>query len=292
MNLENAKSVVYDGGRVIGLKNDDMVKLSNQYENSRESSFTAVDDIINPVIESVGSGQPEIVASEVIPEQPTHDQSLVEPTVLDNPVSGFVQQTPVVEAPTIQAVEQPSIYPDAPQSVETTPDVPVMPSVEPAMPASNEQPYVSVPPVSFVDEVQGGQTMYDNSNLDTPQTFFDRVEQGVSNGTGVQEELNNNSYVNQDPAILLIDNVKKVVEDKNSMIQALSDKVTVLENQLKVSEEARRVAEAQRDAAHATLSQARQAETLQSQPQMQTQPQVQPQVQQGPTLTYQQQMYQ
>lgn len=256
MSLENAKSILNEASRVIGLKDSDMKKLSDQYEATRVSSFTADAAVVDPVIESVLEGQPEIVASEVVPEQVNQNIPLSnDGNNLESITPDFVQNAnPSVVEPVVSPVSEP-----------------VMPTIEPvSVPVMNNEVQM---PTQMMDDVQGGQSMFNASNLDTPQTFFDRVEQNANGGFTPEQPVNTN-YQSEDPAILLIDNVRKVIEDKNAMINALSDKVTLLENQLKVSEEARRVAEAQRDAAHATLSQARQAEVVNSQ---------------GPTLTYQQQ---
>lgn len=268
MSLENAKSILSTSLRVIGLKDTDMKKLSEQYESTKVSSFTADAAVVDPVIESVLEGQSEIVASEVVPEQISQTDNLTESNMFNGIMPESVSNVSSnIINPVIATVNEPSLEP-------------IMPTVNSAsMPVMNKEVQI---PSQAIDEVQGGQSMFDSSNLDTPQTFFNRVEQNLSDNHFVNQPINNN-YVTKDSAMILVDdlvknvgNVKQVLEDKCSMINALSEKVSLLENQLRISEEARRVAEAQRDAAHATLTQARQAETVSTA---------------GPTLTYQQQQY-
>lgn len=88
---------------------------------------------------------------------------------------------------------------------------------------------------------------------------------------GVTQSVESNGYVEEDPALILADNLIKLIEDKNRMIVALNGKIDVLTDQLRQSEEARKVSDAQRMAAETTLVEARQAETATG----------------GPTLVYQ-----
>lgn len=120
-----------------------------------------------------------------------------------------------------------------------------------------------------VEESQSTDVMAENNDvfstpvtgLDTPQTFFDREE---------QEEANL-SEKSEDPAMILANNLIKLIEDKNQMIKALNEKIDVMTEQLRQSEEARKVSDAQRVAAETTLAEARRAETADG----------------GPTLIYQ-----
>ncbi len=265
MNLENGK-VILDSFRVIGLKNSDMEKLFAASQK-QESSFSGVDQVIEaalaPDSETVVVTDAPKVEAPVMQVEP---QSFT-PGVADT-VSGFTAQPNMFDVPVEnQSVSEPqmNVMPNYNEPVFTQP-VP-----EQNMNVGMTPDFNNVYNNGYVEDVQGGpQVSVDN--LDTPQTFYDRVEQENSN----QVTQAQNDYYNQDPAILMVDNIKKVIEDKNSIIKDLSDRVNVLENQLRVSEEARKVSEAQRLAAETTLAEARRAESMNMS-------------QNGPVLTYQQQ---
>lgn len=239
MNLENSQ-VRLEGNRVIGLKDTDMKKLADAMQR-KESSFSAplteeaiIDGVVNQVEDLAPQGEeinPVMVDNHVVEEVP------VNPNIFDQGVPNYNE--PQLEVPK-------PIY---------------------------EQPQVS-------SDSNVGSTIFDNltepeiqinnngsNNLDTPQAFFNRVEQEEK----PQPEEPSFTTENDDPALIILDNLRKVISDKNTLINALNEKVKVLESQLKTSEDARKISEAQRDAAQTTLAQARQAETS------------------GPTLVYQQQ---
>lgn len=228
MNLENGK-VILDSFRVIGFKDIDKERLVQaMLRKEQESSFSVSSDVSEPSVQEV----------------------IVEP------LPQVVEETPIVNDQS-SLINQSNIFDQAPSFNSVSMETPV-------------QVVQEVPNMNFAnqfEDVQGGQSVVENTVLDTPQTFFDKVEQD-----NVQQ-----SYVNEDPAILLIDNIRKVVEDKNQLINALNDKIRVLEEQLRISEESRKVIDAQRIAAETTLAAARGAEVNN--------------INNGPTLTYQQQNY-
>lgn len=239
MNLETSK-VKLDSSRVIGLKSEDMQKLSEAY-SKKESSFTPNQEVkVEPFIQN----QPLV---EVVPE-------IMEG--INN--SQFQGETPEVrvEAPTyIQPLEE----------QKNEPDVFDIPVAEPIpMEESNMQT------MQMPEEIQGGMT----TELDTPQKFFDKVEIS-SNDPIITESANKNDNMNlyDDPALIMLDNLRDSIKSKNEMIKALNDKINVLENELSKANEARQVSEAQRVAAETTLAQAKNS-----------------QISGGPTLTYQQPM--
>lgn len=264
MNLENSK-VILDSYRVIGIKDTDKEKLISA-TMKKESSFTPTDAVSEPMIQD----QPIVeVVPEIMPEvtsNVTPEVTLVMPEVSSEPT--FVQ--PV--EPTLNEV--PEVVHEVTPEVTNMFDAPVD-SVNPVFP---EQPVTAEAEVTVEpsvvnpvmgEDVQGGNAM--TPELDTPQNFFDKVEQPANDTL----ESNASSY-SEDPAIIMIDNIRKVVEDKNEMIKALNDKIDVLTEQVKNLEEARKVSEAQRVAAETTLAQVRSAEIPNG----------------GPTLTYQQPAFQ
>ncbi len=250
-NLQGA--ILMEGSKVIGVKDEDKMRLiAAQEAKSSSSSFSAPqveeipvqeqtvivetpsEEVINDVVSSIESEQ---LGSVSVPETP---QSV---SIFDQTIPSY-EQTSTVQAPQMETV---------------TPLVEPVPVVENPTPVFESASILSEVPLPK-DET--------NNTLDTPQTFFDRTEKSTENNLDAQ------SYESTDPALILIGNLKEVVESKNRMIQILTDKVNALENQLSMSEEARKVLEAQKNAAESTLQAARNAETG------------------GPSLVYQQQNYQ
>lgn len=247
--------IVNEGSKVIGVKNDDMNRLAEaEVAKSSVSSFTTPqveeipvqeqtvivetpsEEVINDVVSSIDSEQ---MSSMVTPEEP-QSVNIFDQTI---PVSAY-EPTPAVQVPQMETVT---------------------PLVEPVQVVQEPTPVFESAPILSEVPLPKDET---NNTLDTPQTFFDRTEKSTENNLGAQ------SYETEDPGLILLGNLKEVVESKNRMIQILTDKVNALENQLSMSEEARKVLEAQKNAAESTLQAARTAETA------------------GPSLVYQQQNYQ
>ncbi len=263
MNLENGR-VILEDSRVIGIREGDKLALQKAAEK-KESSFTSSNE---PMIQD----QPIVqVVPEIMPDM--------------NPGYNNMQQ-PVVETPkVVEPIEpvvpsvQPMMQPDFGTQVSPTNifDTGVMNQNSSgdlnanAMKPNPVDLNVVQPSVNqfTFDEVQGGVTNNNSSELDTPQTFFDSVEKSNMN-TPSNFENSNASY--DDPAIIMLDNVRDIVNRKNQTIEALNKKIDFLQNQLNKAEEDRKVSEAQRMAAETTLAQARGVNPMQ-----------------GPSLVYQQQ---
>lgn len=245
--FENAQ-IINEGSRVIGLKEENMRQLIKaQEEKMQASSFSAAD---------------------VVDEIPVQEQTVIVETPQEEALS--VTTTPEKPAQVIssEVPSQPNIFDQAMPSFEQNVVTPQVEQVAPIPPQMHNEEIPAYSNVSVLNEVPIPGQEEVPTNLDTPQTFFDRVEKSE------ETNLDALSY-EEDPALLLVGNLKKLIEDKNQMIQALNDKVLVLEEQLRVSEESRKVFEAQKNAAESTLQAARSAEANG-----------------GPTLVYQQQNYQ
>lgn len=256
MNLESGK-IKSEGNRVIGLKIDDMNKLAEAY-SKKESSFTSNSEVTNePMIQN----QPLV---EVIPE-------IMEGVTQEVPAITPVAQTdaPAIIQPIIPEVtDQTQIIKETPQVEPNIFDIPVAEPQTPLFEAPNpvietpqiveQQPYIIPQPV---EEVQGGFTNTISPELDTPQKFFDKVE-GPTNNTIIGEKsiANSNIPAYDDPAIIMLDNIKDILKSKNEMIEVLNNKINLLEEQVRKANEDRQISEAQRRAAEATLAQARNAE--------------------------------
>jgi len=163
------------------------------------------------------------------------------------PVPSVQEETPVMES--TESVVEPNIFDQASPVIESTvvSELPESPVVE----ETN----------TYNEDVFTAPVVNEDNTLDTPQTFFNREEMEEAN-TQIKSE---------DPAIILTNNLVKLIEDKNQMIEVLNNKIDVLSEQLRQSEEARKVSDAQRVAAETTLAEARRAETADG----------------GPTLVYQ-----
>lgn len=272
MNLEGRKIKV-EGNRVIGIKSSDMNSLAEAY-SKKESSFIA-----NPAVASEPMIQNQPIV-EVVPEiMPTINP---EPVETSNIIPEVQVENPTFIQPLEPEVKEEPVITETPTPEPNMFDIPV---AEPTTPTfETPAPVVETPQVVPVDtfqvpqeEVQGGVANSANTELDTPQNFFERVEEPANDTILTQEMVENNkAQTYDDPAIIMIDNIRKVVEDKNEMIKALNNKIKVLEEQLRNVEEARKVSEAQRVAAETTLAQAKSA--------------AMPNINQGPTLVYGQPM--
>lgn len=238
IDFENAIKITNDSSRVIGLKNADLEKLYNASLN-KESSFGVVneakvipDNNLTVPNESVmeDSNKVEMNVNSTINEDVNvFDKLEEEPVVEDQAPDVFSQVPPVINNITVNDELNNDV---STHSFDT-------PSIDPIY--TNEAP---------INEPLLNKEENSSVALDTPQTFFDR------------EEINDGMI--DDPALIIVDNLKKLIEDKNSMINALNEKINVLENkneilneQLMKSEEARKVSEAQTLAAHTALENAR-----------------------------------
>lgn len=247
MSIFDNAQIMFEGSRVIGLKTLDQEKLSQEYDaRTQASSFTSTDVVEDiPFQEQtviVETPQEEVVANVVPPvevQQAVDAPTPVQPNIFDQEVPGLdqVNVTPQVE--------------------QVNPVVQPVPPVQETAPIFDNASILNEVPLPKQDEA---------TNLDTPQTFFDRVEKSEEGNLEAQ------SYESEDSALITLANLEKLIRDKNQMIQALNDKVIVLEEQLRVSEESRKIFEAQKEAAETTLQAARTAEANG-----------------GPTLVYQQQ---
>ena len=238
IDFENAIKITNDGSRVIGLKNTDLEKLYNA-SLSKESSFGVVNEA------KVIPDNNLTVPNEPIMEDANKVEMNVNSTVNED-VNVFdkLEEEPVVEDQAPDVFSQvPPVINNIPVNDELNNDVSTpsfdTPSIDPIY--ANEDP---------IKEPLLNNEANSSVALDTPQTFFNR------------EEINEG--IIDDPALIIVDNLKKLIEDKNSMINALNEKINVLENkneilneQLMKSEEARKVSEAQTLAAHTALENAR-----------------------------------
>lgn len=241
MNFENVSKIIFEGYRAIGLKEDDMNRLSAA---NKKSVFTEA----NPVE----------VKSEV------QNDSYNMPN--NGPVVVSANQPVVPEVSSIG--NESNIFDGSMSQIDNNSQVFGVASPQPVPGQNLEQNVVSTVNVfdspSMNEDVQGGQTMSETAQLDTPQTFFAREEQEpVVQSNAVSE-------ISQDPVIIMLDEITAAYNRQKATNNELSQKVVMLEERLRQSEEARKVAEAQRDAAQQTLAVARQAETTG-----------------GPTLVYQ-----
>lgn len=257
VNLEGSRNIL-DSFRVIGIKDSDKEKLV-QASLKQESSFVPNENVSEPMIQN----QPIVeVVPEIMPEVTVLD-STPEVNQVSEPAPVFMTPEPVVETPVMTEVPVETSVFDIPLQ-EVAPEQPVMesPSVnlEPTMPVINE-------------EVQGGVQNTTSTELSTPQDFFNNVEQPSNDIVITQEIVDSNK--SDDPAVLMLNSLKELIDSKNEMISALNEKNSVLTKQVEDLKEAIKVSEAQRIAAETTLTQAKSAD-----------------VNGGPALVYQQPVYQ
>lgn len=212
-----------DNAKVISFDGFRAIGLKNSDKEKLEKAQESSFEVPEAVVEPAPE---ENVMSEKVVAPEVNNAPVSEPNMFDQ--QPVVEPAPVMETEPVQEVPNTNIF-DQPDPVMES--APVNTPVTPEMPKTNEVPTES-------------------NVLDTPQTFFSR-----------EENVENTNVMEEDPLMIILDNAKKLVEDKNAMIKALNDKILVLEEQLRVSEEGRKVSEAQRVAAETTLTNARIAET-------------------------------
>ena len=247
ISLDGASLIKLEDSKTIGLKAADFDKLLDAYKKS--SSFTVNEAVVEPTVDATvvtneyASVNP---LQETVPVQPVQETNIFDQSVpsVENNVS-TTSQYEEVSAPTMESTA-------APETVQS--DI------------------INIPLVN--EEVQGGQVMDSNASLDTPQDFFNREEQNNNslNSISPVEDI----PLTDDPAMANLYSLIELVEGKNNMIKALTEKVNLLDSQLKASEEARKILEAQKQAAESTIQAARNAEMVNNG---------------GPTLTLEQQNY-
>ena len=269
----------------------------------------------NPVIDVPA----QVSASQVVyPEAPQLEQVPVQSvqqiqTPSMNPVQLNASQDVTGGTQPVNMFDVPTAFEDVKPQAQPEVVVPVNMYQQPAAPSNlfdqnltvstdsliNSQPEPAISMPSYLNEKL--------ESLDTPQTFYEKQDSQETQG-GFSNNINNAITQQQpsfDPALIMLDEVRKTVDDRrklnetlqsenqklnnkiNELVQqnaALTQRVMELNNKIVEVDESRKVAVAQRDAAQQALTNARMAEsvqmvndgpvrTYQPQPQMQPQPQ-------------------
>ncbi len=249
-----------EGNRVIGLKDEDLKKLEKSYK-----SETVVNEVATPVMETPAVERPAEVeaapVSPIIPEEPVTNEPIVEAESVD-PVVDSAVQVNAEEAKNIfdQMVEDTPVVSNEPVKIPevTIPgmeanvfDNPAAPVIE----APVEEPVVNAVENSEVT-LNTPQDLYQTENEPVAQNASPAFEMPatVEAETPVVETTVDTEEVK--PYEVYLDNIRKTIEDKDAMINALKEKNEVLakenerlNNELKIANERMTIAEGARQQA-------------------------------------------
>lgn len=269
MSLENATQIIWEGQKAIGLKEDDVKKLSISPVSS--SSFSVdnsvvqnevsggqvpedhtintsvidngVDQVMSQTSSDVAGG--ETVSSSVIPEPVVNPVSEEQSNIFDMPQGDAYQSSilqpevvsepvpevnvPVYDSPAVSVPQEQSIL-GSTESALSGQDMYYQPS------DLNSQQEVPSYPV-YQEPVQNVQSQFDtpNEHLDTPQTFYEKqdsqdVQGGFSNMP--QGEVKSEiPNVNTDPVVIMLDEVMRTVNERSRATGDLNNENQILRSE-------------------------------------------------------------
>ena len=262
MSLENATKVVWEGQKTIGLKPQDVEKLSISQvstssfsvDNSAVQSETSggqvpEDHTINTsVIDNGVKLQEE--QSRVYVEVPSNENLV--PTIVSEPVLKSVSEAPsnIFDVPQ-ESLQSEILQPDMVSEPKTSTfgyDESISQDITNVQPKTEssyipQEPMITETPVYQESKQQvDTNTMFyqpqpvePNIPLDTPQTFYEKqvdseVQGGFSN-MPVGESKSEIPNVNTDPVVIMLDEVMRTVNERSSMADSLLNENMLLKNQ-------------------------------------------------------------
>jgi len=262
MSLENATKVVWEGQKTIGLKPQDVEKLSISQvstssfsvDNSAVQSETSggqvpEDHTINTsVIDNGVKLQEE--QSRVYVEVPSNENLV--PTIVSEPVLKSVSEAPsnIFDVPQ-ESLQSEILQPDMVSEPKTSTfgyDEFISQDITNVQPETEssyipQEPMITETPVYQESKQQvDTNTMFyqpqpvePNIPLDTPQTFYEKqvdseVQGGFSN-MPVGESKSEIPNVNTDPVVIMLDEVMRTVNERSSMADSLLNENMLLKNQ-------------------------------------------------------------
>lgn len=262
MSLENATKVVWEGQKTIGLKPQDVEKLSISQvstssfsvDNSAVQSETSggqvpEDHTINTsVIDNGVKLQEE--QSRVYVEVPSNENLV--PTIVSEPVLKSVSEAPsnIFDVPQ-ESLQSEILQPDMVSEPKTSTfgyDESISQDITNVQPKTEssyipQEPMITETPVYQESKQQvDTNTMFyqpqpvePNIPLDTPQTFYEKqvdseVQGGFSN-MPVGESKSEIPNVNTDPVVIMLDEVMRTVNERSSIADSLLNENMLLKNQ-------------------------------------------------------------
>lgn len=262
MSLENATKVVWEGQKTIGLKPQDVDKLSISQvstssfsvDNSAVQSETSggqvpEDHTINTsVIDNGVKLQEE--QSRVYVEVPSNENLV--PTIVSEPVLKSVSEAPsnIFDVPQ-ESLQSEILQPDMVSEPKTSTfgyDESISQDITNVQPKTEssyipQEPMITETPVYQESKQQvDTNTMFyqpqpvePNIPLDTPQTFYEKqvdseVQGGFSN-MPVGESKSEIPNVNTDPVVIMLDEVMRTVNERSSIADSLLNENMLLKNQ-------------------------------------------------------------
>lgn len=262
MSLENATKVVWEGQKTIGLKPQDVEKLSISQvstssfsvDNSAVQSETSggqvpEDHTINTsVIDNGVKLQEE--QSRVYVEVPSNENLV--PTIVSEPVLKSVSEAPsnIFDVPQ-ESLQSEILQPDMVSEPKTSTfgyDEFISQDITNVQPETEssyipKEPMITETPVYQESKQQvDTNTMFyqpqpvePNIPLDTPQTFYEKqvdseVQGGFSN-MPVGESKSEIPNVNTDPVVIMLDEVMRTVNERSSIADSLLNENMLLKNQ-------------------------------------------------------------
>lgn len=262
MSLENATKVVWEGQKTIGLKPQDVEKLSISQvstssfsvDNSAVQSETSggqvpEDHTINTsVIDNGVKLQEE--QSRVYVEVPSNENLV--PTIVSEPVLKSVSEAPsnIFDVPQ-ESLQSEILQPDMVSEPKTSTfgyDEFISQDITNVQPETEssyipQEPMITETPVYQESKQQvDTNTMFyqpqpvePNIPLDTPQTFYEKqvdseVQGGFSN-MPVGESKSEIPNVNTDPVVIMLDEVMRTVNERSSIADSLLNENMLLKNQ-------------------------------------------------------------
>ncbi len=262
MSLENATKVVWEGQKTIGLKPQDVEKLSISQvstssfsvDNSAVQSETSggqvpEDHTINTsVIDNGVKLQEE--QSRVYVEVPSNENLV--PTIVSEPVLKSVSEAPsnIFDVPQ-ESLQSEILQPDMVSEPKTSTfgyDESISQDITNVQPKTEssyipQEPMITETPVYQESKQQvDTNTMFyqpqpvePNIPLDTPQTFYekqvDSEAQGGFSNMPVGESKSEIPNVNTDPVVIMLDEVMRTVNERSSMADSLLNENMLLKNQ-------------------------------------------------------------
>lgn len=262
MSLENATKVVWEGQKTIGLKPQDVEKLSISQvstssfsvDNSAVQSETSggqvpEDHTINTsVIDNGVKLQEE--QSRVYVEVPSNENLV--PTIVSEPVLKSVSEAPsnIFDVPQ-ESLQSEILQPDMVSEPKTSTfgyDESISQDITNVQPKTEssyipQEPMITETPVYQESKQQvDTNTMFyqpqpvePNIPLDTPQTFYekqvDSEAQGGFSNMPVGESKSEIPNVNTDPVVIMLDEVMRTVNERSSIADSLLNENMLLKNQ-------------------------------------------------------------
>lgn len=262
MSLENATKVVWEGQKTIGLKPQDVEKLSISQVST--SSFS----VDNSAVQSETSGgqvpEDHTINTSVIDNgvklQEEQSRAYVEvpsnenlvPTIVSEPVLKSVSEAPsnIFDVPQ-ESLQSEILQPDMVSEPKTSTfgyDESISQDITNVQPKTEssyipQEPMITETPVYQESKQQvDTNTMFyqpqpvePNIPLDTPQTFYekqvDSEAQGGFSNMPVGESKSEIPNVNTDPVVIMLDEVMRTVNERSSMADSLLNENMLLKNQ-------------------------------------------------------------